>query len=292
MPELEEVPRFYQTHAKFAMAKVASVLWNESLGPTYNFDSGNDKIYTIENYNPLWPRQFQAIKADLVSDLADGKVTYLSIEHVGSTSVPGLASKAVTDPSTDTYRQAIIDICIVLLAEEFTLEKLEQFKEALCWGRRQGGYAYIGDGGVEDRWSFKIMGVKPVRNLYVVAEGGIPLRSYRSLRDTLRIDGDLRREYEDTKRRLARMYYDDELTYCNSKRPTIRKIFLKDGWTNEEVDEAEEHAKRDWPPPTPANFCEEYDEYFLECDTPAEPDGFVAARISTDGLLRMERLDS
>ena len=53
----------------------------------------------------------------------------------------------------------------------------------------------------------------------------------------------------------------DVLTYCNKKKPVIRKIFLKDGWTMEEVIEAEEQAKRDWPPPSPADFL---DEVFLD----------------------------
>ena len=48
----------------------------------------------------------------------------------------------------------------------------------------------------------------------------------------------------------------DVLTYCNKKKPVIRKIFLKDGWTLDEVIEAEEHAKRDWPPPSPADFID------------------------------------
>lgn len=236
----------------------------ESLGPAYTFDIDLRRKFTIEPYNPLWPQQFQAIKADLVADLADENVTYLSIEHIGSTSVPGLASKATTDPSSDVYRQAVLDICIVVSAGDFTLDKLEQFKEALSWGKRQGGYQYIGDGGVEDRWSFKVRGVIPMRNLYVVAEGSIPLRSYISLRETLRVDAGLRQEYEEKKRELAAISYDNVLQYCTLKRPVIRKIFLRDGWTNEEVDEAEEHARRDWPPYTPADFYEEYDKTFLE----------------------------
>lgn len=49
----------------------------------------------------------------------------------------------------------------------------------------------------------------------------------------------------------------DVLTYCNKKKPVIRKIFLKDGWTMEEVMEAEEQAKRDWPLRSPADFLDE-----------------------------------
>ena len=95
----------------------------------------------------------------------------------------------------------------------------------------------------------------------MTAEGSIPHRSYISLRDVLSADEELRHEYEQTKRRLAELYCDDELTYCKFKRPCIRKIFLKDGWTAEEVDVAEENSRRDWPAPTPADFYER-DELF------------------------------
>ena len=106
------------------------------------------KRFTIRSYDPIWPRQFQAIKADLESDLAEAGVTYESIEHIGSTSVPGLGSKATTDPRSNCWCQAIIDICIVIPRAHFDDDGLAKFKHALLWGSRQGGYFYIGDGGV------------------------------------------------------------------------------------------------------------------------------------------------
>ena len=179
--------------------------WEEPANHAFALES-NHRRFTIVEYDQKWPLQFQAIKSDLESDLADAHVSFSCIEHVGSTSVPGLGSKATTDPAFDIYQEAVIDICIVIPRREFTEHKLYQFKEALFWGRRQGGYHYIGDGGVEDRLSFKVRGIRPLRNLYVAAEGSTPVRSYLSLRRVLREDVDLRKEYEDTKKRLAKMY--------------------------------------------------------------------------------------
>ena len=102
----------------------------------------------IKSYDPIWPIQFQKLKADLEADLAEGKVTYLRIEHIGSTSVPGLGSKATTDPSSDCWLEAVIDICIVIQRQDFHARKLAEFQDALLWGQKQGGYFYIGDGGV------------------------------------------------------------------------------------------------------------------------------------------------
>ena len=49
---------------------------------------------TIAPYNPEWPIQFQAIKTELESILEEFNPR---IEHIGSTSVPGLAAKPVID---------------------------------------------------------------------------------------------------------------------------------------------------------------------------------------------------
>ncbi|HLU31019.1 MAG TPA: GrpB family protein, partial [Acidimicrobiia bacterium] len=46
-------------------------------------------------YDPGWPERFEAIRAQLGEAL--NAVEVLAIEHVGSTSVPGLAAKPVID---------------------------------------------------------------------------------------------------------------------------------------------------------------------------------------------------
>ena len=185
----------------------------------YSFEPLPHRSFAIVDYDEKWPQQFQAIKSDLESDLADANVSFSSIEHIGSTSVPGLGTKATTDPSTGIYHEAVLDICIVIPQNEFTKDKLAQFQEALLWGRRQGGYGFIGDGGVADRWSFKVRGITPLRNLYVAGEDSIPLRSYLSLRRVLREDADLRTEYENTKRQLAKVHGE----WCPEMLPTIRE---------------------------------------------------------------------
>ena len=107
-----------------------------------------EKSFAIKKYDPIWPKQFLAIKKDLEADLASAHLTYQSIEHIGSTSVPGLGTKATPDPRSDIWNEAIIDICIVIARKTFDDSGLEAFKQALLWGPKQGGYYYIGDGGV------------------------------------------------------------------------------------------------------------------------------------------------
>ena len=48
----------------------------------------------IEDYNQDWPNQFEAIKADIAAVLGP---LALRIDHIGSTSVPGLGAKDIID---------------------------------------------------------------------------------------------------------------------------------------------------------------------------------------------------
>ena len=123
----------------------------------------HEYFHVIYAYRPRWPLQFAAIAAELASDLAFNNVSHISIEHVGSTSVPVLAAKP------------IIDILLVIAADQFHEIKRLQIMEALGWGRRPGQGGYSNDtreGGVKGRWSLKLNGFEPFQSLYVVPEGG------------------------------------------------------------------------------------------------------------------------
>ena len=181
-------------------------------------------------YESVWPEQFEAVKADLASDLTLYHAEYISIEHVGSTSVPGLAAKP------------ILDIAIVIA----DASKFDGVHYALIWGERQGGYRYIGTGGVEGRWSFKLYNVLPERNLYVVLKDSMVCRSYLDLRDTLRVDAALRDEYGDLKMKLAQQEWDDVMEYATAKNGMVRKILEKAGWNPEQIDEKERRAVKGW----------------------------------------------
>lgn len=194
----------------------------------------------IYEYQENWPLDFQKIKEELAFDLALAKVSYLSIEHVGSTAVPGLMGKDV------------IDILIVIPAANFKHVILQQFKGALMLGEKQGGYYYLGDGGVQGRWSFKLHPCDPdvervKRHVYVAAEGSMPHKNYLALRDTLKKEPELRDEYGAVKLEASVGEYDNIMQYATKKNDIIRKILRKAGWSEEEIDEKESQAVKDWP---------------------------------------------
>jgi len=137
---------------------------------------------TVVPYNPSWPHEFDKIKSELEEAL-DG-VPFVSIEHVGSTSIPHLAAKP------------ILDIDVVA-----TRDQLHSVVEALR--RPDLQLIYMGELGIADRHAFRAPQKVPVRNLYVCIEGSAALRNHLAMRDLLRSDEGLRREYGALKADLA-----------------------------------------------------------------------------------------
>jgi GrpB-like predicted nucleotidyltransferase (UPF0157 family) len=54
-------------------------------------------VITVVDYDPTWPDRFEALREEYARALANAGVPVIAIEHVGSTSVPGLAAKPVID---------------------------------------------------------------------------------------------------------------------------------------------------------------------------------------------------
>jgi GrpB-like predicted nucleotidyltransferase (UPF0157 family) len=172
----------------------------------------------IEQYNPEWITQFTTLKAALEAALVG--TTYISIEHVGSTSIPNLDAKPVID----------IDIIVANRAD------VQPIIQAITSNL---GYEYIGEMGIIDRHAFRLRGAVPPRNLYVCVEGSISLRNHIGVRDVLRRDEKLREEYGRVKTELAGRVKDiDE--YIEGKSLILQKILKKAGvLTQEELDEIE-----------------------------------------------------
>src|SRR3990170_5477466 len=51
----------------------------------------------IANYYPAWPARFDEEREAIVAALGEATGSIVAIEHVGSTSVPGLAAKPILD---------------------------------------------------------------------------------------------------------------------------------------------------------------------------------------------------
>lgn len=189
----------------------------------------------FSRWKPEWRAQFRAIQTDLADGLRKNNVSYLAIEHVGSTSIAHLVAKPM------------MDILIVVADTDFTDSHRERLKEVLCysWDLHHGGYTYKGEASIKGRWNFTLQGVIPERKIAVVAENSVYRRSCLALRDTLRTDWRMREEYGQVKQLLARTENQRVMQYSTAKNDVIRKILRKAGWTDAEVD-AKEGMVKQW----------------------------------------------
>lgn len=170
------------------------------------------RVITVVDYDRSWPNRFEALRTEYASALSAGGVPVIGIEHVGSTSVPGLAAKAIID----------IDIVVaeadVVAASEVLLSL---------------GFRPLGELGIPQRWAFK----EPVRlcgtNTYVVVNGSLSLRNHLAVRDTLRLDAGLRSEYGAVKKRVAAVAANID-DYGQGKNRMVQRILAVAGLTDEE----------------------------------------------------------
>lgn len=198
--------------------------------------------------NPQWADQFAHISSQLAVDMSAAGATFTSILHIGSTSIPNLNAKPQ------------IDILITIPPEDFydTPRICTLFCNALRDGEQQGGYHYIGNGGLRERWSFKLgirddldgCPVMPHRNVYIVPDGGMHHRSAIAFRDTLRDEKnkDLREDYGSLKWKLvANDEFTDIWQYAEQKNEIVRKVLQRAGWSEEELDKKDAMREKHWP---------------------------------------------
>lgn len=136
-------------------------------------------------YDPQWKENFQAIRLELSLAL---KGLALRIEHVGSTSVEGLAAKPIID----------ID---VVISDHTPLESVIAALSAI-------GYQHEGDLGISQREAFRYDGKGHLQehHLYVCPESSPELHRHITFRDYLRSHPEAVAEYGRIKMDAARLY--------------------------------------------------------------------------------------
>jgi GrpB-like predicted nucleotidyltransferase (UPF0157 family) len=136
-----------------------------------------------------------------------------SIEHVGSTAVPGLAAKPVLD----------IDIIVPGSHVAATINALEGV-----------GYRHRGDLGVTGREALAAPDGAPRRHVYVCEAGTLHLRNHLAVRDVLRARADLRDEYGAVKLALSSDPTIGIETYLARKSAVLQKVLAESGMSEPE----------------------------------------------------------
>lgn len=162
-------------------------------------------VTLVEKYNPEWSKWFEEIKT-----LLGKKVSRecIQIEHVGSTSIPGMIAKP------------IIDLILVIQPQGF-----EEIKAILT----ERGYYHRGDLGIKGREAFDLKDVSvkrsvPRHHLYVCSEHGTELKKEIAFRDYLRQNEEYAKRLSELKWSLAETFDNDKKAYMEGKAALCKEI--------------------------------------------------------------------
>lgn len=157
----------------------------------------------IAPYDRNWPASF-LILADRIRKALGGKV--LRLEHVGSTSIPGLAAKPIID--------------MVLVVADSTDEQ-----SYIPHLENEGFSLRIR----EPEWyEHRMLKARDIRgNLHVFSEGCEEVDRMLIFRDWLRSHEDDRKLYEEAKRALASRTWKYTQDYADAKTDVVREILAR-----------------------------------------------------------------
>jgi GrpB-like predicted nucleotidyltransferase (UPF0157 family) len=160
----------------------------------------------VARYDPAWPEQFRVIASKLTDLLAPWLAG--QVEHIGSTSVPGLAAKPILDMMAGVHDLRSASDAIPVLTSH--------------------GYAH-GQHRPETLWFHKARTESdPEQNLHLAEPGSSLWRERLAFRDALRADPLLARQYQELKERLA-ADGTDIAAYTAGKREFVVEVLAKAG---------------------------------------------------------------
>ncbi len=154
-------------------------------------------------YDPEWPAIYQGLAADIRSALGD---TAVEIEHIGSTSVPGLDAKPIIDIDLivpDSSDEASYVERLDPLDYEFVLREPDWFEHRL------------------------LRHTDPGVNLHVFSTGCVEHARMLAFRDALRADEAVRGRYLAAKRTLSARTWAYVQDYADAKSGAIQEILAE-----------------------------------------------------------------
>jgi GrpB-like predicted nucleotidyltransferase (UPF0157 family) len=155
----------------------------------------------LVEYSDAWRLQFEATRTDLKRVLGD---TALRIEHIGSTSVPGLVAKPT------------IDIAIAVPA----LQDVRRHDTELA----ELGFDFRGGFHDEHVMARRVVDGERTHHLHFRVYPSSEFDDWIRFRDILRTDPASRDEYAAEKRRLAARFYADRGAYGEAKTDVVMRI--------------------------------------------------------------------
>ncbi len=162
----------------------------------------------IVDYRDEWPEQFRALGGRLRGALGS---LVLRIDHIGSTSVPGLAAKPV------------IDVQVSVLS----FEPITKLQNALA----SVGFVWRADNPDLTKRYFREVPGQPRTHIHVRRAGSWSEQLALLFRDYLRAHHAVAADYAQLKRQLAAQFRDDRSAYTAAKSPFIWQVLRQaDEW--------------------------------------------------------------
>ena len=164
---------------------------------------GRSRAYALSDYDEGWPDRFAQEADRIVAAIPEGTVA--RIDHVGSTSVPGLAAKPIID----------IQLSLRSMVPRSTyVEPLVAL-----------GYRWVLDPWDDQHEYFSLSeGEERAVQIHACESGSPWERRHLAFRDALRSDWDTAASYEALKRRLASDHPRDIMAYVDGKTGFVRGI--------------------------------------------------------------------
>lgn len=172
----------------------------------------DEGVVRLEPYTPVWAELYAVEAARIQAAIGD---LILDLQHVGSTSIPGMPAKPILDIGVAVADFEAARVCIA------PVEEL--------------GYTYRGENGIPRRHYF-IKGDPRTHHLHMNEIHSRDWESQVLFRDYLRAHPAVAREYAALKLALVGLHPHDREAYLYSKAPFIQHILaLARQWR---VDEA------------------------------------------------------
>ena len=160
---------------------------------------------TLVDYQESWRQQFEQEKQRFFEACGENLT---AVEHVGSTSVPGLLAKP------------LLDVAVALASFE------DGEDVAFCITRL--GYEYLGEHGIPGRFYFVLRDEgRSLVHLHMYEKGHSDLRDLIAFKTYLLHHPEAVEAYAELKRELHTKYRDDRSSYTSAKRAFIQSILSK-----------------------------------------------------------------
>lgn len=161
-------------------------------------------------YSPLWPEEYNRIAQELKTALGDDA---LAIDHIGSTSVPGLPAKDVIDVQVTV---ASLDLPLQPLLEQLGYQRKLHLSD-----HRPPGREDLAAEELEKHFYFR---TDRRINLHVRVAGRFNQRYPLLCRDYLRTHPHAAHAYAEVKQQLAKYFPDNAEAYYDIKDPVFDLI--------------------------------------------------------------------